>query len=67
MSNKEKTYQDPYSYLMDQDVDTSKETKFTGPTYSTEAKNKDQVATTAYTNSGSKDEFMNDRLENAGE
>lgn len=67
MSNKEKKYQDPYSYLMDQDVDTSKETKFAGSTFSTAAKNKDEVATTAYTNSGKKDDFMNDRLENAGE
>lgn len=67
MSNKEKKFQDPYSYLMDQDVETSKETKFAGPTFSNEAKNKDEVATTAYTNSGSKDDFMNDRLENAGE
>lgn len=67
MSNKEKKYQDPYSYLMDQDVDTAKETKFSGNTFSEEAKNKDQVATTSYTNNGSKDDFMNDRLENAGE
>jgi len=67
MSDKEKKYVDPYSALMDKNVETSKETKFAGSTFSDEAKNKDQVATTAYTNSGNKDHFMNDRLENAGE